>query len=125
MSAGFNVADEVFWGTNGAVECYVEALAAQAAARFGPNDALATFFQEEREGFFTGKVVFLDELLGDAAVRVKFLEVLDAATEQLIQEGAFTDYGRDWVGAVVARLRAKIAGKSPGELRVPTDQPGD
>jgi hypothetical protein len=51
MGAGFEVADEVFWGTNAAVEASVEALAAQAAARFGPDDPLAPFFRGEHEGF--------------------------------------------------------------------------
>ena len=31
MSAGFKVAGEVFWGTNGAVEAYVETMAAASA----------------------------------------------------------------------------------------------
>ena len=41
MSAGFKVAGDVFWGTNGAVKAYVEAMAADAAARFGAGDRLA------------------------------------------------------------------------------------
>jgi hypothetical protein len=122
MSAGFKVADEVFWGTNGAVEAYVEALATQAAARFGPDDALAAFFREERERFFTGKVVFLDELLAGPAVRGRFLEVLDAATEQLLQEGVFTEYGREWVESVMERLRGRIAGDSPAESDTAPDR---
>lgn len=113
MSAGFKVADEVFWGTNGAVEAYVEALAAQAAARFGPHDPLATFFRDERDGFSSGKIVFLDEWLKDAAARTRFLELLVTATEQLLREGAFTEYGREWVATVVAQLQARVAGDGP------------
>lgn len=37
MSAGFKVVDEVFWGTNGAVEAYVEALAGQATTWLGSD----------------------------------------------------------------------------------------
>jgi hypothetical protein len=109
MSAGFKVADEVFWGTNGAVEAYAEALAAQAAARLGPDDPLSVYFQEERDGFYGGKILFLDEWLADDAGRERFLGLLDATTEQLLREGAFTDYGREWVATVVASLRARIA----------------
>jgi hypothetical protein len=111
MSAGFKVADEVFWGTNGAVEAYAEALAVQAAARLGPDHPLSIHFREERDGFYGGKILFLDEWLADAAGRERFLELLDAATEQLLREGAFTEYGLEWVGSVVADLRARIAGE--------------
>jgi hypothetical protein len=125
MSAGFKVRDEVFWGTNGAVEAYVEALAAHAESRFSPDDPLAEFFRQEREGFLAGRVVYLDELLGDAGHRSKFLEVLDAATRQLLQEGAFTEYGREWAGAVVARLRAKVVAIGPAEPGNQAVQPRD
>jgi hypothetical protein len=111
MSAGFKVDEEVFWGTNGAVEAYAEALAAQAASRFGPDDPLTVFFQEERDGFYGGKILFLDEWLADAAGRERFLGLLDAATEQLLRNGAFTEYGREWVASVVASLRARVAGE--------------
>jgi hypothetical protein len=110
MSAGFKVAGEVFWGTNGAVESYVEALAAQAATRFGTDSPLTVFFSEERDGFSSGKIVYLDKWLTDAAHRERFLELLDAATEQLLREGAFTEYGREWVASVMTSLRARVAG---------------
>jgi hypothetical protein len=115
MSAGFKVADDIFWGTNGAVEAYLEALAAQAVGRFGPGDPLATFFQDERDGFFTGKVLFLDKWLEDSAGRRRFVEILDAATDQLLREEAFTEYGREGVATVVARLRARVAAGSSAE----------
>ncbi len=79
----------------------------------GPDAPLAVFFQDERDGFYGGKIVFLDEWLADAASRGCFLELLDAATEQLLREGAFTEYGREWVVSVVAALRARVAGGSP------------
>jgi hypothetical protein len=110
MSAGFKVAGQVFWGTNGAVEAYVETLAAQAAARLGSEDPLTVFFREERDGFFTGKIVFLDEWLADAAGRKRFVELLDAATEQLLREGTFTEYGREWIASTVDSLRTLVAG---------------
>ena len=122
MSAGFKVADEVFWGTNGEVEAYAEALAAQAAARLGPDDPLSVYFREERDGFYGGTILFLDEWLADAAGRERFLGVLDAATEQLLREGAFTEYGREWVATVVARLRTRVAGEQgPAEPKVAPD----
>ncbi|MFT3768427.1 MAG: hypothetical protein QM820_23510 [Minicystis sp.] len=101
---------EVFWGTNGAVQAYVEALAAQAAARFGAADPLVAFLRDEREGFFPGKVVFLDEWLGDDTRRRQYVEILDAATDQLLGEGGFTEHGCVWVqSVVVAQLRARLA----------------
>lgn len=125
MSAGFKVGDEVFWGTNGAVEAYAEALAAQAAARLGPEAPLSVFFREERDGFYGGKVLFLDEWLTGAAGRGVFLELLDAATGQLLREGAFTEYGREWVASVVSGLRARIAGEQrPAEPGVAPDRGG-
>ena len=109
MSAGFKVAGEVFWGTNGAVEEYVGALADLAASRLGPDDRLAAFLTDERDGYHTGKIVFLDRWLADPAGRARFLGLLDAATERLLAAGAFTEYGREWVATEIARLRATIA----------------
>ncbi|MBY0230875.1 MAG: hypothetical protein K2W96_16440 [Gemmataceae bacterium] len=108
MSAGFEVGGEVSWGTNGAVEAYLEAMAEEAAARSGPADPLAAFLREEREAFSMGKVVFLDDWLGDAAARARFVELLDAATNRL--RDGFTDYGREWMATVVRDLRERIGG---------------
>jgi hypothetical protein len=111
MSAGFKVDNEVYWGTNGAVEAYAEALAAQATNRLGPDHPLSVYFREEFEGFYGGKILFLDEWLTDSADRERFLELLDAATNQLLQDEVFTDYGRNWVASVVADLRVRIANR--------------
>jgi len=113
MSAGFKAAGEVSWGTNGAVEAYVEALAGQAAARFGADDPLAAFFRDERDAIHTGKIVFLDKFLAAPEARSRLVELFDAATEQLLREGAFTDYGRQWVESTMRPLRARLAG-APG-----------
>ena len=110
MSAGFKVAGEVFWGTNGAVEAYVEVMALEAEFRFGPDDPLTLFIRDERDSFSRGKIVFLDEWLRDVPSRVRVLTVLDAATNQLLREGTFTEYGREWVALVVSKLREQIAG---------------
>lgn len=116
MSAGFCVDDEVYWGTNGAVQAYVEALAAQAAVRFGAADPLVVFLRGELEGFFPGKVVFLDEWLGDDTRRRQFVEIVDAATDQLLGEGGFTEYGRAWVQEVmVSQFRARLARNNRAE----------
>jgi hypothetical protein len=110
MSAGFKVAGEVFWGTNGAVEAYIEAMAELAAERFGPNDPLATFLRDERDSFSMGKIVFLDEWLRDAADRDRLLELFEVATERLLRDGTFTQIGQQWVSDVVSELRKRIAG---------------
>jgi hypothetical protein len=113
VSAGFDIAGEVFWGTNGAVEAYLEALASEAAARQGVNGPLAAFFRAERNGFFPGKVVVLDGCLTTPADRERFAALLDAATERLTGERRFTDAGGRWVSTVIAALRARaISGVS-------------
>src|SRR5262249_51653630 len=113
MTAGFKVADQVYWGTNGAVEDYVEALAEQAAARFGARDPLAVFLHDEREGFHSGKVVYLDEWLTDDASRGRMIEILDAATDEILRYGTFTEIGREWIATVIAQLRTTIAPAGP------------
>lgn len=115
MSAGFKVAGEVFWGTNGAVEAYVEAMAADAAARFGPGDPLAAYLAEQRDSFSMGRVLYLDEWLADAAGRERFLAVLDTASERLLQGDVLSDYGREWVASVLASLRARVAAGGSAE----------
>ena len=109
MSAGFKVADDMFWGSNGSIEAYVDALAVQAIAQFGPGEPLAAFLQRERAGFYNGKVMFLDEWLEDNTSRGRFLEILDAATNQVLSQAGFTELGREWVESVmVGQLRAKV-----------------
>src|ERR1700761_6943418 len=100
MSATFKFDGEMFYGTNGAVEAYIEALATLATDRFGPDDPLAKFLRDERDAFTMGKLVFLDPWLKDLPVRKRFLELLDAATKQLLEEGIFTESGQQWVSSV-------------------------
>jgi hypothetical protein len=121
MSAGFRVAGEVFWGSNGAVEAYVETMASTAAVRFDPNDPLTAYLAEQRDSFTMGRVLFLDEWLTDAAGRDRLLELLDAATEQLLREGQFSEYGREWVMSVIVALRARIIAGSSAESKTTPD----
>ncbi|MFT3776417.1 MAG: hypothetical protein QM820_64575 [Minicystis sp.] len=61
-------------------------------------------------------MVRLDELLRDDTRRKQFVEILDAATDQLLREGVFTEYGLAWVqSVVVAQFRARLAGTSSTE----------
>jgi hypothetical protein len=109
MSAGFKIAGDIFWGTNGAVEAYVEALLSLATDRLGSDDPLTVFLQDERDGFSMGKIVLLDEWLRDASSRERFLGLLDAATERLLKQGTFTQYGQQWTSSVLSELRDRIA----------------
>jgi len=120
MSAGFHFQGETTWGTNGAIEVYLGTLAAQALRRYGPEDRLTVFFENERQSFYGGFVVFLDELLVDRPVRLRFLEILDAATTAILDSDQFTEYGREWAGVAVRRLRAQISAASgPGPAADP------
>ncbi len=109
MSAGFKLDEQVFWGTNGAVEAYVESLGRQAGALLGSRHPMATFFEAELEGFFPGKIVFLDELLREPGDRQSLLGILDAATKELLGNSSFSEYGQNWVATTMAALRAQIA----------------
>jgi hypothetical protein len=108
MSAGFDIDGEVFWGTNGAIEAYVEAMAEQSAARFGADHPWTRFFNEQRDGFFSGKVVFLDELIRGAPSRADLVELLDLATAELARREVFTEFGRQWVAETIPALRKRI-----------------
>lgn len=61
MSAAFDFDGETFWGTNGSIEAYLESLRGSAERTFGSSDPLAMFLRSELDGFFPGKVVFLEE----------------------------------------------------------------
>lgn len=108
MSAGFKVDGEVFWGTNGAVEAYVEAMGAIALELFGADDPMTAFFRDELEGIFPGRVVVLNECLDTRGKRTRLLRVLDDATHRILSSDTFTEHGRDWVATVVAELRSKL-----------------
>ena len=122
MSAGFKVDGEVFWGTNGAVEDYVIALADLAADRLGPTHPLAEYLADQRDGFHTGAIVRLDDWLDQPADRRQFLELLDAATDRIKREGSFTEYGREWIATTVADLRERIAA-GPSTLQPLDEEP--
>jgi hypothetical protein len=108
VSAGFNFRGQIFWGTNGSIEVYLEALAHQAAARLGAADPLVEFLRREREGWFNGTVVLLDQVLIDRETCDWFVLLFDAATEQLLREDAFTDHGRAWIEGTLGPLRQRI-----------------
>jgi hypothetical protein len=120
MSSGFKVAGEEFSGTNGAVEAYVEAMAALAAGRYGADDPMAAYLAGERECPARGWTVSLDPCVVDAASCGRLLELLDAATERLLRDDVFTEYGRAWVATVVAALRGRIVTGIPAEPHAST-----
>lgn len=113
MGAGFNVGDKVFWGTNGAVESYLEAMSVEAAHRLGPDDPLTVFFQDEHAQFYTGKIMILDEWTDEKSRRQRLLELLDAATARILASGTFSDYGREWIATDIAELRAILLPDAP------------
>jgi hypothetical protein len=109
MTAAFKFRDELFWGTNGAIEGYLEALADRAFGLFGPGDQQGEFFRYERESWSMGKLVALDELLTDRPACKKFLQILDASTEKILQDDVFTDLGKEWIRTTVSALRSRVA----------------
>jgi hypothetical protein len=108
VSAGFDFDGEVFWGTNGAIEAYVEVMGEVAARLYGADDPLATFLRDELEVFFQGKVVLLDACVESAEGRRRLLRVLDEATSQIVSGDTLTEYGRTWVATTISALRAKL-----------------
>ena len=109
MSSGFRIEGEVFWGTNGAVEALVDAIAEVARRRFGPADSLANFFYRDSGDLFMGRIVDLDEAVIDIASRAHFLHLFDTATEQLLQSDIFSEYGRAWLSSTMRDLRDRVA----------------
>ena len=103
------MAGKVFWGTNGAVEAYVETFAMLAEKRFGGSDPFAIAFRDERELFLYsyGRIVYLDKWLTTTYDRDRFLGLLDETTEEVLRHDGFTEYGRDWV-TTVGELRVWI-----------------
>lgn len=109
MSAGFKLDDTVFWGSNGAIEAYLEALAEQATLHLGRLHPVARHFRSERECFFTGAVVDLAPIAEDIAARARLLELFDLATDPLLGTGTFSEAGRLWVRDVIGDLRRRLS----------------
>jgi hypothetical protein len=109
MSAGFKLDDTLFWGTNGAIEAYLEALAPLAESHLGKDHPITEFFHGEQAMFFTGVVVDLSPLAADAATCGRLLRLFDLATEQLLGAGSFTESGKLWVREVIGDLRARLS----------------
>ena len=113
MSAAFNFANEAHWGTDGSIEAYLETLAQIAAERFGASDPMATALSRERNQFYAGYIVFLDPILTAEADRIRFAQLLEMATANLLREEFFTDIGRNWVATEIRTLRERIESAPP------------
>lgn len=112
MSSGFTLGTDTYWGSNGAIATYIAVMADLAVGRFGAQDPLAVRLTQEHEFRRTatmGSVVLLDDWLQDAESRARLCWLLDAATDQILHQGTFTDAGREWIATVVTRLKARIA----------------
>lgn len=114
MSSAFHLGGESVWGTNGAVEVVVSALRRQAEAGSGPADPLAAFLRDEGELFpFTGRGVFLDEVLTTPDARRRFRVALDAAAAELLAGDELSDSGKDWLRWAAGRLAELTASTAP------------
>lgn len=110
MSSGFKVADEIVWGTNGAVEGLLETLGRYAANRYGTEDRLAAFCRDHADQPAWGWVIHLDEVLTDPTDRQKFRNVLDAAIAELSAGDEYTEYGKNWLRYAVGWLHERLEG---------------
>ncbi len=108
MSAGFAISEQVFWGTNGAIEAYLGCLHRQARARLGAEHPVTDYFREALEGFFMGVVVKLDPIAEERAEREVLEALFEAATRELLEGDTFSEFGRQWVGSTVQALRARL-----------------
>jgi hypothetical protein len=109
MSSGFRVGGEVFWGTNGAVELYVETIARLASERFGIESPIAQFFSQLQKGFpLMGTVIPLEDVLGDRVAPRDLIQLFDEASKALLGSEAFSEYGKQWVETVVTALSVRL-----------------
>jgi len=106
LSAGFDFGGQVHWGTNGAIEAYLESMVRIGYERLGRTDPVPAALDDELVGFFPGKVILLDPILRTTSDREHFIQLLDAATLDL--EWSFTDLGRRWIATEIRELRARI-----------------
>ena len=113
MGAGFRFAGRVHWGTNGAIETYLESSSRVAGDRLGPDDRLAAAFREERDGVQMGEVIDLDGILTEPGDPGQFVQLLDQATDRLLREQVLTEYGREWVATEIRALRDRLAEADP------------
>jgi hypothetical protein len=112
MSSAFHIGDDTFWGSNGAIDTYLEIMKDLAVAHFGAQDPLAvhlTEVHESRRSSARSRVVLLDHWLLDTESRDRFLWLLDTATDVVLQQGTFTNAGREWIAMIVTKLRTRIA----------------
>src|SRR5262245_61475805 len=97
MSAAFSIRDRDYWGTNGAIETYLECMARLAVDTPGTDPVLTAWLAEEGEAFYGGYMVFLDQVLTNERLVFQFVELLDRATAEFLQGGEFTQVGKDWI----------------------------
>lgn len=109
MSAGLSINENTVWGTDGAVEALVDAMHREAAEWLGYDAPLTVFLRNEHETFYMGKVVFLDDWFKDMTSRLELLEVVNAGAEQLVEQGTFSGYGREWISQMVEELQMALS----------------
>jgi hypothetical protein len=114
VSAGFEYAGKVYWGTNAAIELCLEAMIDVATQRLPREAPVAVFLRDWRDAFFPGAVVGLDEILDEPGTRAQFAELLGGAMRRMTEEdGGLTERGREWVDDVLVELRSVLTSTLP------------
>ena len=103
MSAAFEFKDTFCWGTNGMIEGYLEWMA-QAAVSSNTEPELADWLSDWRDGFFTGAVVMLDDVLTGRERALQFVRLFEDATTELLNADQYTDYGKQWLREEAPKL---------------------
>ena len=107
MSAAFCFKDHLCWGTNGNIENYLERMA-EAAASSGVEPALADWLEERCLSFSMGTVVFLDDVFTQEERATRFVRLFNDATTALLNDGQYTEYGKQWLREEPPKLTACI-----------------
>jgi hypothetical protein len=106
MSAGISIGKEDFDLSNGAIKDFTAALAR--TARSAQLTEIASALEEEVQGWFQGKYVFLDSILDTAEKRAAFIPVIRPAADIIRLEADWSEWGLGLLEKIVIGMTAAL-----------------